>query len=219
MPTRLSITTLTHANLPATKSFVRDPKTGKITPTAYGKGRNFKFSQREFTGIGGLYGVLESLATDRHTFAVRGVPVDGLDLSKLQPRRFIPRPQTAARAEEPATIKDAPVGWLMVDMDGIPEPPLCDLVNDPESAAEYLRDLLPPEFQDVGCVVQFSSSQGVPGIGKDGTLSAHLWFILTRSLTCAELKRWALWFNQQGGPGRVDSSVFQAVHSVFTVAA
>ena len=208
----MRLTTLAHMKNLATKTFVRDPQTGEIEKAPWGGGRNFTISTREFTGIGGLYEVLQDLAPKSKTLTVRGVPVDGLDMSRPQPRLSNPKPK------QPATIKDAPMGWFMVDMDGIPEPPLCDLVNDPESAAEYLRDQLPPEFQDVAGVVQFSSSQSVPGIGKDGTLSAHLWFILPRPLTCVELKRWATWFNQKDGPGRVDSSVFQAVQAHYTAA-
>jgi hypothetical protein len=102
----------------------------------------------------------------------------------------------------------------MLDIDGgVPLPPACSVLADPEDAARVPLDVLAahaPELEGVTAVVQFSASAGLDevadgeraaaeetgarrrdwsGVAKPG-LRAHVWYWLREPLGEAELKRW-----------------------------
>ena len=99
-------------------------------------------------------------------------------------------------------FREVPRSWVMVDV----EPDRCPVdPTDPMLVGGWLRRRLPKPFQMARCVVQLSSGAGV----KPGA-RAHLWFVLDRPLTNAELD-WLL-----GCVDGVDAATFRAaqVHYV-----
>ena len=73
--------------------------------------------------------------------------------------------------------------WAMIDLDGAYLPPGEDIHDYPESAIQWaISEYLPPEFHDVTCFWQLSSSAGI----KPG-LSCHIWFWFDRPISGGDL--------------------------------
>ena len=98
--------------------------------------------------------------------------------------------------------------WVMIDIDKVDWPVAIDPDHrHPDGAIKYLRDLLPPEFRDVTCSWEFSGSMG----SGNGRLSAHLWFMLDRPMTDAELLVWGEGVNADAGYKLIDLRLFDSV--------
>jgi len=72
--------------------------------------------------------------------------------------------------------------WVVFDVDGM---------NNIDTAEEFIVKALPKEFQDVSYIIQHSASAG---IASDG-FRAHLFFLLSRSYSVAQIKVWLQYKN------------------------
>lgn len=113
---------------------------------------------------------------------------------------------------EPATIEDRPSHIVMLDIEGLrarDDAGEFDPVADPERAIACAMPRLPPEFRDVCAVWQLSSSAGTADF--NGEVKLHLYFWLSRALTCAQLLAWLKpWTKEEGGI--IDGSTLSADH-------
>ena len=101
-----------------------------------------------------------------------------------------------------ARFREVGRSWVMVDV----EPKTCPVdPTDPEMVGGWLRRQLPTAFQGARCVVQLSSGAGV----KPGA-RAHLWFLLDRPVTNADLDQLL------GEVDGVDAATFRAVQIHYT---
>jgi hypothetical protein len=207
-----SMTIATHSQPKQTKQFIFDQITGEVKVSGYARGKKFKYSVRHIEDIFALTRTLKELESDPFSFVVRAAPLEGLDLTRQHLRRL------HARGDEPATLIDVPRQSIMIDIDELPAPPLCDPAIDLEDAAEGIRSKLPPEFHIAKIYVTFSSSQSVPGTGNSDTLSAHVWAIIDTPRSSGELKRWAKWINETLGYKLIDPSIYQPVQAHYTSA-
>ena len=155
-----------------------------------------------------LSDLLTQLEEKTDTLLVRGGLKPDVDLSRPVRRRMRGNEQDVN--ESP--FEDIEQPWMMLDFDTVEATPTTDLVNDPESAIRHVIKLLPMEFQGVTCHWQLSSSAGI----KSG-IRVHLWYWLTKPVTCYDLKQqWAVKFNQQEGSKLIDPALFQAVQPHYT---
>ena len=72
--------------------------------------------------------------------------------------------------------------WVLFDVDGM---------KNIDSAAQFIKMVLPKEFKDVSYVVQHSASAG---ISSDG-FRAHIFFLLSRPYSVAQIKTWLQYKN------------------------
>ncbi|WP_227269805.1 hypothetical protein [Roseobacter weihaiensis] len=106
-------------------------------------------------------------------------------------------------------IVDVPRRWIMFDVDcGPPFPEGWE--QNPKHWARYLiRECLPPELHDAGCIVRWSSSMlgGARDISK-----AHVWCLSDRPVSSQEMQDWTYGF-------ACDRSLFQPGHVHYTAEA
>ena len=100
----------------------------------------------------------------------------------------------------------------MLDIDDLEIPPAVGDPNTLQAIEWAIREHLPPEFQEVSYIFQFSNSAGL--IQPDGTpykpgLSVHLFFVLNKPLTNEQLKKWL-------AETPVDKSLFNPAQIHFT---
>ena len=156
--------------------------------------RWFAVRERPVNGLDDLADKLGKLASRRDLCVIRGKPLPGVSLDRCQ-RRY---------RKEPRAFAPEPRRWLMLDIDGLDDPPGSDMMSDPESCIEHAIAQLPDEFQDVSCYWQGSSSAGIkPGV------HAHLWYYLSRPIGDSEARGW-LW----GAP--VDRALFNPIQLHYT---
>ncbi|WP_148207280.1 hypothetical protein [Paramagnetospirillum magneticum] len=190
----------------ATKVFCLD-HAGKEVSLPYGREMYFSAQTVSVASIYELASLLTSLESDRLAFVVRGELAPTANSNRT--RRLL---HSGPKGE--ATFLSSARPWVMIDIDGIPRPP--NLGHD--GLIEYLIGLLPPEFQNVTCYWQWSSSQG----RKPG-LRIHLWFCLNRPIPDADLKRWgnavnAAWSDAGNSGKLIDTALFNAVQAHYTAA-
>lgn len=107
---------------------------------------------------------------------------------------------------------DAPVQWMLVDIDNYVPPPGIDPVLDPVRAiSAFIGAHLPSEFWGAGYHWQLSNSAGHPD--KRYLLKAHVWFWLTEPRTSVELLTWARAIDPNK---RTDHRMFNAVQAHYT---
>lgn len=168
----------------------------------------FTWEVTEVANIEALRDLLTKLSEQLSTIAIRGAVIEGVtDRSGWVRRRY------SHSAVDP-TITDAPRSWAMIDID---KAVLDNMrlshgwLNDPELTADTVQWIieaaLPPAFHDADVVVQWSGSMAPAG----GTPKVHLWFRLSRPLTCWALKRWL----KTAAP-HVDHSVLHSGHIYYT---
>lgn len=119
---------------------------------------------------------------------------DLLDRMRAKPKYFVIRgefiedtgePQyrsTKSITGKPATIKEVPRSWLMIDVDGEPSESA-----KPKVWAKEVRRRLPVPFRHAACVWQASASAGRPS--KPG-IRIHIWFLLDRLVSSDQVKAW-----------------------------
>jgi hypothetical protein len=166
-----TLTILTSLDGPCTKSFQlhnrevisRDNK------------KPFKFDVREqaINGLDDLSRALSALETDSQVAIIRGKSVDELPVFDVRRRN--------------ENFQVEPRQWCLIDIDDLHIPKgLEDFKGHlPELVKVSIRQL-PPEFQNVECWYQFSSSMGI----KQGKIRIHLWFWLSCKVSDGEMKTW-----------------------------
>jgi hypothetical protein len=209
-----TLTVLHSVNLlHAAKQFTLVPgKKGKpdtIKKRGYASEKYFRVEERPVANFAGLCAELDRLTRDPFAFIVRGAPLP--DINRNHTRRLLHQdPETG----DPPTFAAQARHWLLVDLDHLPAAALTDARTDPEGAIQYLIGRLPPEFADVSCWWQCSSSQGLPG--TEDFLSAHLWYWCARLYSDDELTRWATFVNRNGK--LIDGALFRAVQPHYVAA-
>src|SRR4051794_4179782 len=170
-----AITILTALGALATKTVALGPDGLPAVLRGYGNAEWFRCTTALVTSLRDLHALLQHLSWRRNSFAIRGASLEGVDRCRCQ-RRY---------RKEPVSFREAPRRWLMVDADGVPEPAGLSMALDPGECAEHVLGLLPEPFHDASCVWQASASAGIrPGC------RLHLWFRLSRPITCGQPKAW-----------------------------
>ena len=147
-----------------------------------------------------LAALLEKLLVRRDTCALRGAILDPERTRAV--RRLLHRcPETGNMP----TLADIPRPWVALDFDGLPLPADLD-PHDLEVCGEVARRAMPSAFHRAACVVAATAGH----VFKPGA-RVRLWFMLTRSVAGAELKRWL-------AAAPVDRSVFGAAQPIYTAA-
>ena len=191
----------------ATKQFRRDAE-GGIQNRSYGSETFFAVEVVPVDGIAGLARALNQIATQPFSFVIRGEPLPHTDRSRT--RRLL-----HARGGEPATFREQPRHFFVIDIDHIACPAGIDPSTDPEGAVEHAAALLPAEFAAATFFWQFSSSQSV---FSNKELSLHLWFWNRVPLSDATLTRWAISVNAAAGRKLVDPALYRAVQAHYVAA-
>ncbi len=144
---------------------------------------------------------LERIQSDPYRCIVMGKPCGPMPLEQAVRRLKHADQETG----DPATLEDQAVAILPLDVDKMVIPDL-DVIGDPETAVETATQRLGPEFENVSCWWQLTSSQEPTG----NKLRLRLFFILNQSLELSELKRWGR------AQELVDPSIYQAAQPIYT---
>jgi hypothetical protein len=183
----------------ATKRFEPDPTspTG-WTVESYGLASCFDAYRYYCPTVVDLYRLLRGANAKPRCFVMRGALRPGLSPDYVRRTKHAD-PKTG----EAPFFHEVARSWVAFDFDSVEVPEGLDPL-DAEGAGKHLRGLLPPEFRNVSCVVQATSSAGM----KEG-LRYRLWFHLSRPLTGDELEGWS-----KGYP--CDPAVFRTVEPIYT---
>jgi hypothetical protein len=147
----------------------------------------------EFTGLRELKNILQLLAADANSCVIRG---------KL--KSDAPEPLRRRKTH----FDDAPLAWVMLDIDSLRAPKHLRSVPYTDEHAAYAASQLPDEFQGARCVWQASASAG----RDPKILKLHLWYLLDRPLTAVQLRAWL------GRCGAIDPSTLRCVQPHYTAA-
>ena len=110
------------------------------------------------------------------------------------------------RADEEPNFESCSRQWCLIDIDELPLPEhLSDYQNKKIEIIDIAVSHLPPQFHNIQCWYQFSSSMGI----KKDKVRLHLWYWLTRPCSDEEMKGWL-----QESP--VDLALFNPVQPHFT---
>lgn len=156
------------------------------------------FETQGFADVTELYEILDELRVRTDVCVVRAEPIPG---HPVPCRRLLHGDDVTGH---PATLREVPRDWLMLDFDSVDTPDGLDFTRHPAPCAEHLRSLLPPEFRGAKAVWRASSNAGLkPGI------RAHLWLRVDRPLLGEQLREWL-----KDAP--IDRTPFRAVQPHFT---
>lgn len=153
---------------------------------------------------------LRSRSADPYQCLIQGTP-SALAIKKGESEEGCPRRLKDRDGQE--LFADRPQYLLTLDIDKAPLP--AGLDGTTFDAVDWvIRNRLPQLFHDAALCYQFSSSSG-----KDPSVfSGHLFFILERAATLAELRTWAKWWNEQTGGDLIDSQVLRPVQPIYVCA-
>lgn len=161
----------------------------------------FSVERVALSGVDDFWALLPELEKARTKCAIRGEPKPGIDL------RCTPR--------NGDQFVDVPRHLLCIDLDKLQSPPDLDWVRQPELGVHHAIAQLPPEFQGMNCVWQYSSSAGVHNTTD---VKLHLWYWLAKARTSEELRAWAKWWNTNCDGAVVDEALYRTVQPHFTAA-
>lgn len=174
---------------------------------SYGQAAQFTHTSEWFGDIEHVLAVLLRQSA-RNAFLVRGTVRP--DAPKVIQR-------TLKKGENPFILDTASL-LIPVDLDSETAPEGLD-TSDILAVGDYLRSRLPPELQDVSCVVQLSAGYGLwdyrPG---QRVLKARLWFLNDEAMTGAELRRWFKAHNKRGQCALMDAAVATPSQPIYTAA-
>jgi len=139
----------------------------------------------EDVGFDDIYGLLDAIteaSADPKKLMIRGrLRADAPQRNDGCVRRCN---RKQSNGEEPY-FEDADRAWVMLDFDKVDNPD--GLAPASVKAMEYLRTLLPSEFQNVECIYSLSASAG---LSDSNRISGHLWFVFDQPVSNNELKVW-----------------------------
>ena len=124
-----------------------------------------------FDSLKRLKRYLHELADKKHSCVIRGVLRD--DAPTPLRRRL-------------THFSDEPQSWVMLDIDDLHLPKSLRSYPYTDEHLRFVRERLPPEFQNAGFVWQASASAGL----DKKRMKVHLWFLLDLPLTAAQLRQW-----------------------------
>lgn len=151
------------------------------TITGHGRAKQHKVRSYPVNNIQEAAAVFMGLRNQPTTCVVRGDWI-GAEASVLVPDPDNER-EDGWVLRQMAYFTDVPHAWIVFDIDGYKTE--ADPVKDPEGAIrEWIKACLPPEYHEIDCYWQLSSSAGHPS--KAGELRAHLVFWLNRKFSSAE---------------------------------
>lgn len=200
----LTVLTCRSPNTRAVKEYFVDGD-GKIAKRSYKAGFFFSWEEVPVNSLYDLYNVLTHLLNEQNKFYIMGKPKPGVN--KTVHRRT---------HGDDATFDEESHFHLTVDIDKQDRPKHIDPATDPEGAARWAVQLLPPPFQKADFIFRFSSSQGVPekrGEPAPLKLSLHLVFWFNRRVGHKEIKRYF-----KANPCPVDHALFSAVQVHYSAA-
>lgn len=190
------LTVLRTRGLPATKTIGLGPDGRLAVLASYPNAKRFAARQAPVASLGDLAAALDRARSDE--FVIRGEPRPGLDMNDTV-RRLYTDPLTG----EPATFREVPRRWVLLDFDTVRAPEWLDPTV-PEDAAAYLRSLLPDDFHTASFWWAYTSSAGI----KPGELRMRLAFWLDQPVGKAFLDRWL-------ADVPVDPSLFRPVQAIY----
>ena len=210
------------ARNPTAKVHTWSPHAKALKRKAFNCGKWFTVEIWPVAGFGALADAIARLADDPARLVIRGALKAGLDPRAAHMRRSNPRTEGRARKRVEPAFESAPRRWLAIDVDRLTNLEGHDPATDPDAAAEYIVEHLPPEFQAASYALQWTSSQNLDvllGRGTPATLSARLWFWLDRPLSNAEASAWLC---RKGKDGQqlytVDGALFRTVQPHYMAA-
>ena len=191
-----SVTILETTKYLLTKVYKSDGSTD-----SYGDAASFKVREKEVGDISSLSAMLTELQDKPKCCQIHGkfVGKDKAIAGNV--------PGTYARTNQ--NFSDQPLHTFIIDVDKY-KPSFGDPVHEPDICIqEYIRKVLPPEFQNVSFHWQLSSSAGQPS--NLDVLKCHVWFWLETPRKCSELYEWAKVIGPQ-----VDKVVYRRVQVRYT---
>lgn len=191
--------------LKLTKQYSRD-KNGSVVKKIYDNAKHFNAFSKSIHDIHALSQFLKFLEKTPNACIIRGELKE--EHEPIRVRRSLDY------------FSDEPRSWVCIDIDAVPVPDHTDVFTEVEILIEHVIGFLPPEFHDVSCHYQFSSSFGTEGLTGEGgpgqTIKVHLWFMLDHPCTSKELRRWAKHVNRQAGFKLIDESLYNPVQIHYT---
>lgn len=192
------------------KAFKKDEQ-GVIERERETPGVYYKAEYRDFENFREMCTLLSEAEGDGNTCIVRG------DLSVLMEAKAIGglnvRRTKYQHKNEPAGFQPAVRDWAMIDVDKyeIPDDEFeaLDPTAHPDECVAWLVSKLPHYFQDVSCWWQFSASQSV--MTGSRTVSAHLFFMLDRTVSDVTMRRWAESQKMRKGSLPIDPVMFDSI--------
>ena len=179
----------------------------RLETTPYGIGTRYTHTTSPAGDIEELAETLEEFS-QHNSFAIRGTARP--DAGLLINRRL--------KTGDAPDIRDTPSAVVAIDLDQEEAPDGLD-TDDILAVGEYLRSRLPPECQDVSCVIQLSAGYGL-WRWKAGPrlLKSRIWFLNDAPLSSAELRRWFNAQNATGNYAQMDAAVASANQPIYTAA-
>lgn len=166
----------------------------------YDAGARFEVHELDVASLEELAARLDAVSLDHRAFVIRGEPLPGIDRTRA--RRLLYDKVEDDVTVTPATFRDVPRRWLMLDFDGLDAPALFNPL-DGEVVGHWLRAKLPPAFAGCSFWWQMTGSAGFkPGV------RCRLAFWLDRPVSEAEATRWL-------SSAPVDRSIFRAVQPIY----
>ena len=151
---------------------------------AHNCGKLFHAEERRFEGIDGLADLIAEIEQDNRKLVIRAAPVHDFGTDRVRATKYYPEREGTDRTN--GNFRPCDRAWVMADLDKLPLPPDADLVRDPENVVRWaISSCLPPEFHDVSCFWQFSTSTH-PVL--EGFVSIHIWFCLDRPCEWGDLQ-------------------------------
>ena len=188
----------------ATKTWTRQAD-GTWDKSSYTMGMIFSHQAYAFTGLSGLYEILETVSRNPRAMLVRARLKGGIDPSEVYRRK------DGNYNDGTDHLVEIEHHWLLLDFDDIRIGPH-DLVGDPEAAIKLLiEQYLPPAYHGVSFIWQLSASAGM-GDGPE-RIRAHLFFMLDRPMGQDELTE----YHRHQAPA-IDQAVFGTVQPLYIAA-
>ena len=209
----------------ATKRFIRGAD-GQPVKVEQKPSLRFTVETRTVESVDDLAEMLRDVERDPNVLAIRGALTEA-GAAELETTGSVRRKSKPSHSREGGVClpswRDVPRTPVTIDVDSFSLPAGLDPVTDPEAVARAIRDALPAPFRGAACVLQWSSSAGMPWtrvIGPDGSTTwiakAHVWFILERPVGSAELRRY---FAPYAAPrGIVDCALYSPVQPHYVAA-
>lgn len=191
------LTALRTLGVSATKTYHRGEE-GEIAVEGYGRAKRFTAREISIDREGKW---LEKLRGRDDTFVVLGEPVDW-------PAGVRKRRLSQARDGEKATLIDVPRAIMPIDVDNIDFEPFA-AVDDGETFALEVLDRL--GLRNVAAVWHLTGSHGFRGKWR-----IRLWVELSKPMTCAQMRTYAIdrWGDDESKI--VDMSVYQPQQPIYT---
>jgi hypothetical protein len=158
--------------------------------------------EKIFTGFGSFAALLDQ-AVAADGAVIHGEIIPGTKTQKM--RRLL-----APDGDTPATIRDRPCPYIILDIDQLPLLDGVSVQTDPDEVVAFVRTVLPEDLRDVSFWFHHSHSAGTKPLVK-----LHLAFLLEKPLLCKDLERWVLYQNEALGLPLFDAAPYSPNDFIF----